>query len=403
MTIAQFMGDLDELVHWVRKRVGAEKVAILGHSWGSALGVLYAARFPEKVAVYVGAAQVGDWAAGESASYSQALAQAKRRGQRRAVSKLLAIGPPPHTPKNLFAERTLALRVAGQLGPKSIWNAARAALGVRESSVLELPKTMRGFRFTLDAMWAEVSRLNLIKAAPELKIPVFFFLGRKDPWIPPQVSVAYFDALTALSKELVWFEQSGHEPFVDEAEKFNSAMAERVRPIAANRSPTTRSDSTNADPAEQRLPLRFLYRDWHPTRLGRWANQFTGWWVGLGLAPWIMGVLEVSGRRSGKRRSTPVVIARVEGKSYLVSMLGLGSDWVKNVEAAHGDAVIRQGRRRHVHLVAVPPAERAAILREYVRVASSGRHHFPLPVGAPLSAFAEIAGRYPVFRIDSPS
>ena len=81
-------------------------------------------------------------------------------------------------------------------------------------------------------------------------------------------------------------------------------------------------------------------------------------------------------------------------------MLGPGSDWVKNVEAAHGDAVIRHGRRRPVHLVAMPPEQRAPILREYVRIASSGRQHFPLPVGAPLSDFEAIAGRYPVYRID---
>jgi hypothetical protein len=81
-------------------------------------------------------------------------------------------------------------------------------------------------------------------------------------------------------------------------------------------------------------------------------------------------------------------------------MLGPDSDWVKNVEAAHGDAVIRHGSRRRVHLVAVPPEQRAPILREYVRIAPSGRQHFPLRVGAPLSDFEAIAGRYPVYRID---
>jgi deazaflavin-dependent oxidoreductase (nitroreductase family) len=161
-------------------------------------------------------------------------------------------------------------------------------------------------------------------------------------------------------------------------------------------------NSTHADPAE-RGSLRFFYRDWHPTRLGRWVNRLWGQVAGLGLTPWIMGALEVRGRVSGRVRSVPVVIAKVEGQRYLVSMLGPGSDWVKNVEAARGDAVIRQGRRRRIHLVAVPPAERAPILREYVRVASSGRQHFPVPVGAPLSAFAEIAERYPVYRIDHES
>jgi hypothetical protein len=146
--------------------------------------------------------------------------------------------------------------------------------------------------------------------------------------------------------------------------------------------------------------MRLFYRNWRPTRLGLWVNRFSGWWSGLGLPPRIQAVLEVPGRTSGHRRSNPVVIATLESKRYLVSMLGPESDWVKNVEAAHGNAVIRQGRRRLVHLVAVPPEQRAPVLREYVRIATSGRQHFPLTVGAPLSDFEAIAARYPVYRID---
>ena len=157
--------------------------------------------------------------------------------------------------------------------------------------------------------------------------------------------------------------------------------------------------SRYSDPAEGGL-LRLFYRDWRPTHLGRWINRLWCWWSGLGLPPRFQAVLEVRGRMSGRRRSNPLVIATVEDKHYLVSMLGAKSDWVKNVEAAYGDAVIRQGRRRHVHLVAVPLDQRAPVLREYVRIASSGRQHFPLPVSAPLSEFEAIAGRYPVYRID---
>jgi len=146
--------------------------------------------------------------------------------------------------------------------------------------------------------------------------------------------------------------------------------------------------------------MRLFYRNWRSTRLGWWVNRFACWWSGLGLPPRFQASLEVYGRTSGRIRSNPVVIAIVEGKRYLVSMLGPESDWVKNVEAMQGDAVIRQGRRRRVHLVAVPPEQRAPILREYVRIASSGRQHFPLPEGAPLQSFEAIAGRYPVYRID---
>jgi pimeloyl-ACP methyl ester carboxylesterase len=79
-------------------------------------------------------------------------------------------------------------------------------------------------------MWMDVSRLNLVELVPALQMPVFFLLGRRDHWVPAEVSVAFIDGLSAPSKELIWFEQSGHEPFVDEPSKFNSAMAELVRP-----------------------------------------------------------------------------------------------------------------------------------------------------------------------------
>jgi deazaflavin-dependent oxidoreductase (nitroreductase family) len=156
----------------------------------------------------------------------------------------------------------------------------------------------------------------------------------------------------------------------------------------------------HSDPAERSPLMRLFYSSWRPTRLGRWANRISGWWSGLGLPPRSMAVLEVPGRKSGHRRSNPVVIATVDGSRYLVSMLGPGSEWVKNVEAAHGEAAIRQGRRRPVHLVSVPPEQRAPVLQEYVRIAASGRRHFPVPVGAPLADFEAIAERYPVYRID---
>ncbi len=160
------------------------------------------------------------------------------------------------------------------------------------------------------------------------------------------------------------------------------------------------SNPAPSDPAERSPLMRLFYRDWRPTRFGRWVNRFWGWLSSLGLGPSIIATLEVPGRASGRRRSTPVVIAAVEGKRYLVSMLGSQSDWVKNVDAAHGDAILRHGRRNNVHLVSVPPAERAPIIREYVRVATSGRHHFPVAGDAPLSEFQAIADRYPVYRID---
>ena len=237
MAAEQLISDLDELVDAVRKRLSADGVVIFGHSWGSVLGVLYAARLPEKVLAYVGCGQLGDWAVAESGSYAWAVSEAKRRGSRRAVSKLRAIGPPPYPAKAVFTERILVSRFEGQMRPRAMWKLGRALLGSRESSIFELPVAMRAFRWSMDAMWPEVSRLNLIEAVRELRMPVFFFVGRNDHFVPPETSVTYFNALTAPSKKLVWFENSCHEPFVDEPDKFNTAMAMLVRPVLSSNLP----------------------------------------------------------------------------------------------------------------------------------------------------------------------
>jgi pimeloyl-ACP methyl ester carboxylesterase len=226
MTVEQFIADLDDLVELVRRRVGQEKVAIFGHSWGSVLGVLYAARFPEKVAAYAGSGQIGDWAAAESMSYAFTLGEAQRLGNRRAIDELGAIGPPPYNARSLWTERMWLARFEGQFRPRALWTLGKAIFASKESSIFDLPGAMRAFRLTLDRMWNDVSKLNLLELAPALAVPVFFLLGRRDHTVPPQTSVAYFDHLTAPSKTIVWFEESGHEPFIDEADKFNAAMVD---------------------------------------------------------------------------------------------------------------------------------------------------------------------------------
>jgi pimeloyl-ACP methyl ester carboxylesterase len=108
-----------------------------------------------------------------------------------------------------MTERTWTQRLAGQLTAKSLWQTGRVLARGPEASVFDLPNFVRGFRFTLDSMWAEASQQNLRALVPALNMPVFFFLGRRDPWVRPETSVAYFDALRAPSKNLVWFEESG--------------------------------------------------------------------------------------------------------------------------------------------------------------------------------------------------
>jgi hypothetical protein len=160
---------------------------------------------------------------------------------------------------------------------------------------------------------------------------------------------------------------------------------------------------TEPDPAERSPINRLFYRNRRPTWFGHWVSQFFCWWARIGLPPRSWVALEMRDRVSGRMRADAVVIPTVAGQRYVVSMFGTISDWVQNLEAAHGEAVIAHGGSQRVRLVPVLPEHRAPVLQAYVRVASSGRKHFPLPVGAPLSDFAAIAGQYPVYRIEEPA
>jgi pimeloyl-ACP methyl ester carboxylesterase len=232
LTIEQFIADLDELVEMLRARFGKENVVLYGHSWGSVLGVLYASRFPEKVAAYVGTGQVGEWAAFETASYMFALAEAERRRHRKAIRELRAIGPPPHAFWDMVVERKWITRFVGIVRGMSLWRFARITLGGPEASMFDLPNILRSQLITPKVMWQELIGVNLIKTAPALRMPVFFFLGRHDRVVTAETSVAYFNVLQAPSKTLIWFEESGHEPPAEEPDKFNALMVELVRPVA---------------------------------------------------------------------------------------------------------------------------------------------------------------------------
>jgi pimeloyl-ACP methyl ester carboxylesterase len=226
MTIDRFVADLDELVDHVLRRLGKEKVAIFGHSWGSALGTLYAARHPEKVSAYIGTGQIGDLAASERAGYYFVLAEAKRRGNARGIQDLTKLGPPPYTNQQMMVQRRWLGRFVGMFGRVPFSTALRILLFAPGSSPFILPKVFGGMFFSLRTLWPQVTAINLETAAPDLKMPVWFLSGRNDHQVDAVVAEAYFNKLVTPKKQLVWFENSGHFAPFEEPEKFNATMAE---------------------------------------------------------------------------------------------------------------------------------------------------------------------------------
>jgi len=145
---------------------------------------------------------------------------------------------------------------------------------------------------------------------------------------------------------------------------------------------------------------RRLYDGGRPGAFMRVMNRIDALLYASGiLAPRHAVTLEVVGRRSGRPVSLPVAVVEHDGKRFVVSMLGPEVNWVRNVRAAGGHAVLRRRGREPVTLEEMPVDRRAPVLRRYLAVAPGARPHIPVDRRAPLSEFERIAHRYPVFLI----
>jgi deazaflavin-dependent oxidoreductase (nitroreductase family) len=145
------------------------------------------------------------------------------------------------------------------------------------------------------------------------------------------------------------------------------------------------------------IPLSRFYRERKATWLGKVFSRFWAVWSALGLPSFRMVELELTGRKTGKPVRLAVVVAKLAGNEYLVSMLGECA-WVRNARA-NPDSTIVRFRRRAVRLEEVPVGERAPIIQAYLRVAPGGRPHIGLGADATLTACEHAAANHPVFKI----
>jgi hypothetical protein len=137
-------------------------------------------------------------------------------------------------------------------------------------------------------------------------------------------------------------------------------------------------------------------------RGGTTARRFSRLWsvmFGLGVLPRRWVTLEVRGRRSGRIVRFPLGMADWDGQWYLVPMLGGQCNWVRNVRAAGGRAVLWRRHRVTCQLAETPVGERAALIRRYLQQVPGARPHIPVGQHAALAEFEAIAPLYPVFRV----
>jgi deazaflavin-dependent oxidoreductase (nitroreductase family) len=121
--------------------------------------------------------------------------------------------------------------------------------------------------------------------------------------------------------------------------------------------------------------------------------------VRLGVGPRHTYLLAVPGRSTGRIYRTPVTLVEEGTSRWLVAPYG-ERNWVKNARAA-GWVELRRGREtQRFDVDEVPPAERAPILRDYLRQVRFTREFFDAAPDAPIESFAAEAHRHPVFRLE---
>ena len=237
MTVDTFVDDLIALSSDLARRFQKNKILLVGHSWGSVIGVIAASRRPDLFSAYIGIGQMSRMADSELISYKWTLEQALRAEDRSSVKKLIDIGPPPYTGKNWRSKFLTERRILGQHGGE-YYRSKSGAFGVvlrhlvfsREYTMRDRINFFRGVLQSVKALYPELSRVDLFVQVSELKMPVYFCLGRHDYEVPSVLSAEYFDALKAPRKQLVWFERSAHLPNTEEKDTFNEFMIKTVLP-----------------------------------------------------------------------------------------------------------------------------------------------------------------------------
>jgi pimeloyl-ACP methyl ester carboxylesterase len=176
-------------------------------------------------------------AVSELISCKWTLEQAQRAKDQSSVKKLTDIGPPAYTGNSWRWKFLTERRILGKHGGE-YYRSKSGALGVvlrnlvfsREYTMLDRINFFRGVLQSVKALYPELTRTDLFVQVPEVKIPVYFCLGRHDYEVPSVLSARYFEALKAPRKQLVWFERSAHLPNTEEKDKFNEFMVKAVLP-----------------------------------------------------------------------------------------------------------------------------------------------------------------------------
>lgn len=232
MNLDQFIADTRELSEMLAKRFNKEKIYLLGHSWGSFLGILTAYEHPELFHAYLGVGQVCYQYKGEQISYEWVKEQALQQNNKDDIKKLAEINFPDSLADVfvwkdfLLVERIYISKYGGGVTHEmtGMLPVIKMVLEAKEYTFKEKMNFMSGSLFSLEHLWLEVINKNLINDIDSLQVPVYIFQGVHDYQSPYVLAKDFFDQLKAPQKEFFTFENSAHSPMMEEVEKFNGLL-----------------------------------------------------------------------------------------------------------------------------------------------------------------------------------
>lgn len=232
----RFIADTGEMVTWLRGQLDKKKVFLLGHSWGSYIGLEYARQHPERLHAYIGVGQAANTPESERRGYDFALAAARKAGNSKAVTQLEAIAPYVEPGRLIPLEKIVVQRrwsdyYGGVMAYRRRQTNGIASRLSPDYSDVDAPRVYDGNGYSQEYLFSAVLGLDL-STITRLGCPLILFEGRHDRTVNSDVAHEWFARVRAPRKTFVWFEHSGHEVMTEEPGKVLVSLLRYARPIA---------------------------------------------------------------------------------------------------------------------------------------------------------------------------
>lgn len=235
MSIDRMADDGIEVAEFLRAHLKKKKIILLGHSWGSILGVHMAQERPDLFYAYVGTGQATQMTRSQQISYAHLLEKARAANNKRAVQALEVIGPPP------FDSMQKVVVYFNQLEPYEVEPdryaqselIGRATFNAPSFSLRDIMTRKRGFESVPTwGLYQAMLSTDLSLLGSTFKVPVFFFQGVQDEVTETSLVQGYFDKLQAPHKQIVLFAGQGHFAVWVQPDRFLKELDTLVRPMA---------------------------------------------------------------------------------------------------------------------------------------------------------------------------